>query len=177
MQWWRRSNEVGERKPLLIYRSQNVGGCNACKDRGSIGRWSWPEDLNINQIEKSVSLDHTRPCISTSNQNTKRHVCITFNLQSYTNMYVHNLIGTGSCTTSTTNMYDNYFTYPHLARQWYSRPLLPNPTNVSILSTCNLGRSSSVAVCWRKTFLGFPWRPTCKNDALYLKIKTLPENQ
>ena len=45
-------------------------------------RHSWPGPkrtwwLNINQIEKkNVSLDHPRPCISTSNNNTKIHVRI-----------------------------------------------------------------------------------------------------
>jgi len=33
-------------------------------------------DLKISQIEKNVSSDHTRPCISTSNKNIKIHVRI-----------------------------------------------------------------------------------------------------
>ena len=33
-------------------------------------------DLKISKIEKNVSSDHTRPCISTSNKNIKIHVRI-----------------------------------------------------------------------------------------------------
>jgi hypothetical protein len=57
------------------------------------------------KIEKSVSIDHTRHCIQTSNQNKKIHVRINSTVKSYTSMYFHNVVGTGSYTTSTTNMY------------------------------------------------------------------------
>ena len=42
-----------------------------------------PTHLKISKIEKNVSLDPTRPCISTSNKNIKRQVRIhsTFNVK------------------------------------------------------------------------------------------------
>jgi hypothetical protein len=45
-------------------------GWHHCWYFGQVGQW-W--HLKINNIEKNVSLDHTRPCIYTSNKNKKIH--------------------------------------------------------------------------------------------------------
>ena len=60
--------------------------------------------LKINNV-KSVSIDRTRRCIHTSNKNKNNTRSYTFNRQSDPSLYFDNMIGTGSYTTSTTNMY------------------------------------------------------------------------
>jgi hypothetical protein len=65
-------------------------------------------DLKTNKIEKRVSLDHTRPCISTSKKHKKKTGSYTCNSPSDPSLSVHRVVGTGSCTTSTTNMYNKH---------------------------------------------------------------------
>jgi len=68
-------------------------------------------------IEKSsVSLDPTRNCIQTYNYKYKKTTSYNFNSQSDPSKYFHHVVGTGSYTTSTTNMYHKYFTY--LGSKW-----------------------------------------------------------
>ena len=64
--------------------------------------------VHPNIWKKSVSIDHTRPCISTSNKNISSY---NFNSQSHPSMSVHNVVGTPRNTTRTTNMYHKGFTY------------------------------------------------------------------
>ena len=65
----------------------------------------------INKIEKSVSIDHTRNCIDTYNQNIKIYPRITSTFQVIRACMCIYVVGTGSYTTSTTNMYHKDFTY------------------------------------------------------------------
>jgi hypothetical protein len=70
--------------------------------------------LKISEIEKSVSLDPTRPCIQTYNQNIQIQVRITSTVNVIRASIFQIVVGTGSYTTSTTNMYHQHvqdFTY------------------------------------------------------------------
>ena len=65
--------------------------------------------LNINKIEKTVSIDHT-----THKKNTCSYK---FNSQRDPSMYVHIVVGTGRYTTSTTNMYNKDRFHVRVLRQ------------------------------------------------------------
>jgi len=70
--------------------------------------------LQISEIEKSVSIDPTRPCIQTYNQNIQIQVRITSTVNVIRASIFQIVVGTGSYTTSTTNMYHQHvqdFTY------------------------------------------------------------------
>ena len=85
---------------------------HTCFNRCPPNPWTLQGCLRLEVTSKKrVSSDPTRNCIYTSNKNTKIHGRRHSNRQSYTTMYFHIRIGTGSYTTSTTNMYPQEFTY------------------------------------------------------------------
>ena len=68
--------------------------------------------LNISNIDKNVSLDHTRHCIHTCNKKIKIYPRITSTVKVI--RAFHNVAGTARYTTSTTNMYNKSFHVPFL---------------------------------------------------------------
>jgi hypothetical protein len=73
-----------------------VFSCSPC-DRPH--RWEgWRSLQSKQRIKKSVSSDHTRPCIGTSQKQIQRRA--QSNLHSDPSLSFQSVVGTGSCTTS-----------------------------------------------------------------------------
>jgi hypothetical protein len=75
-----------------------VFSCSPC-DRPH--RWEgWRSLQSKQRIKKSVSSDHTRPCIGTSQKQIQRRARAQSNVHSDPSLSFQSVVGTGSCTTS-----------------------------------------------------------------------------
>ena len=115
--------------------------------------------LKISNIEKSVSLDSYSMLYFHIQYKYKNTGSYNFNSPSDTSMYVPNVVGTGSYTTRTTNMYDKDFTISRTLKSglteikvqplpmltWpYSHVLHTTADSTSVYCRCSIGQCAHV---------------------------------